>query len=62
MHGSDPEAAAGPGVAVDGICGPGFVQSGTVRRLQRISVGDEIERRYYDAEDFSEFRRRLDFV
>jgi hypothetical protein len=23
-------------------------------------VGDEIERRYYDAEDFSEFRRRLD--
>ena len=23
-------------------------------------MGDEIERRYFDAEDFSEFRRRLD--
>jgi hypothetical protein len=23
-------------------------------------VGDEIERRYFDAEDFSEFRKRLD--
>jgi hypothetical protein len=23
-------------------------------------VGDEIERRYFDGEDFSEFRRRLD--
>ena len=24
------------------------------------TVGDEIERRYFDAEDFSEFRKRLD--
>jgi len=28
--------------------------------VERDLVGDEIERRYFDAEDFSEFRRRLD--